>query len=132
MESTHDFFDRRLIIPPVNIQNVNIGSAKIVQTRFYRVANGFDIILCVANLLFDIIVPVLTRRRILPVHMKGMIIMKRCLHSLILTFVAITIWSRMPRSSSHSPIICSLLIMTTQHNKNTMDTIAGYARLTSY
>jgi hypothetical protein len=65
VEAIHNFLDRRLIIPPVNIQNINVRSAKLSQAGLHRVAHGFQTISCETDFLFDTIIVILERRRVL-------------------------------------------------------------------
>ena len=44
VETVHDLFDRGNVIPPMDVQNVDIGCTKVLQTFFDRKMQRFDMV----------------------------------------------------------------------------------------
>ena len=102
METIHDLLDGGVEIPPVEVENINVVGAKLLETGFNTDLQGLCVVSGVVGLDFNVVVSTLKIRRVL----------KRIENTfdptiLRITFVAITNWSRIPRDSAHSPINAS-------------------------
>ena len=53
MKVVHDLFDGRLVIPYVNIENVNVRCAKLLQASLETEAHRLDAVAMIVNFLFD-------------------------------------------------------------------------------
>jgi hypothetical protein len=49
----HDLFDRRLVIPYVNIENIEVRCAKLLQASVETEAHRLDAVAMIVNFLFD-------------------------------------------------------------------------------
>ena len=56
METVHDLLDRGSVVPPMDIQNVDIGCTKVLQTFFDRQMQRFDMVAIKDCLLLDVCV----------------------------------------------------------------------------
>ena len=98
----HQFLNRRSVVPPMYIENVDVMCPKLLETDINTDLQGLCVVSGVVSLDFNVVVSTLKIRRIL----------KRIENTfdptiLRITFVAITNWSRIPRDSAHSPINAS-------------------------
>jgi hypothetical protein len=100
MQAIHHLFDAGIPVPPVNVQNVDVGRAQFLETGFDAGMHGLDVVSDVVRLLSDGVVSALVVGRVLNVGVnewKETVNVK-------LAFVAITSCSRISRFSAHSPI----------------------------
>src|SRR5712691_8676787 len=101
VQRIHDLMARGAIIPPMNIENVDVRSSQLLERSLYRHMKRFGIVTRVVNLVSDIVLGSLEAGCVLGQVSTSTRTLEERLSS---TFVAITSWSRMPRFSAHSPI----------------------------
>ena len=53
MQVVHDLFDGRLVIPYVNIENVDVRCAELLQASVETEAHRLDAVAMIVNFLFD-------------------------------------------------------------------------------
>lgn len=58
MQTSHDFFDRSVVVPPVNIEYIDVVSAQFLQGCVDRELKRFHVIAEVCNWTNDIILAV--------------------------------------------------------------------------
>ena len=100
--------DREIGTHPVHVKNVDVGRAQLLERIFNRDMHRLDVVAGVVRLLRDVVPSTLVVRGVLR---NGLF--QHCDNAVEtkdqrrLTLVAMTIWSRMPRASIHSPMNCS-------------------------
>jgi len=65
MQSVHDFFDRAIKVPPVDVEQIDVGRAEFLQARFDGNMKRFGVVSDELNLLLDRGVTFLVSRSIL-------------------------------------------------------------------
>lgn len=55
MQGIHDFLDGGTIIPPVHIENVDIGSAQLLEGFFYGHMERFVVVTRIINFVRDVV-----------------------------------------------------------------------------
>ena len=59
VQSVHDFFDRRVPVPPMHVQYVDVRCAKLFQTLIYADMHRLDTVSGVVHVLFNRVVTTL-------------------------------------------------------------------------
>ncbi len=105
MESVHQLGDRGVVVPPVDVKDVDICGTELLQAVVQTDGHAFDVVTEVVDANGDIRVCTLVESRVLVVSDSQLTVVVRLFTSP--TFVEITNWLRIPLCSTHSPMNCS-------------------------
>jgi hypothetical protein len=65
VESVHHFLDAGRVVPPVNIEQIDVGRPELLQGTLDSEMHGLDVITAIQNLLLDSVVAKLSVVRVL-------------------------------------------------------------------
>lgn len=105
MESVHQLRDGGVVIPPVDVEDVNVCRAELLQTVVQTDGHTFDVVTEIVYANGNIRVCSLVESRVLGVSGGQQTTMVRLFT--LPTLVEITSWLRIPLCSTHSPMNCS-------------------------
>ena len=100
VKAVHNFFDGGLVVPPMDVEDVNVVCAEFLEAGCHAEMKRLEVIACVVDLLLSSV------RALIVGGVLDEKLRMSCVYGWRVdpTFVAITSWSRIPRFSDHSPM----------------------------